>query len=170
MTENQNELTAYQHKRAEEISGLGSGKTEYKYNYAPEALETFENVHPELDYWVALNADEFTSSCPKTGQSDFATLIINYIPDVKMVESKSLKLYLFSFMSNFEFHEDCVNKIGKDLVKLMSPKYLEVIGLFYPRGNISIHPTFTYSNSDEKYKKIEEYRFMNRNLNPQRIG
>lgn len=156
--------------REDELSQLGAGKTEYKYEYAPELLETFENVHQENDYWVTLNADEFTSLCPITNQPDFGTLIINYIPDVKMVESKSLKLYLFSFINNGEFHEDVVNKIGKDLVALMSPKYLEVVGLFYPRGNISIHPRFFYSNEDEKYKKMQEHRFLNANLNPQRVG
>ncbi len=164
------EEQAYRQKRAEEVTQLGSGHTEYKYEYAPELLETFENVHPERDYWVTLNADEFTSLCPKTNQPDFGTLIINYIPDIKMVESKSLKLYLFSFMNSGEFHEDVVNKIGKDLVALMAPKYLEVVGLFYPRGNISIHPTFSYSNGDAKYEAIEHHRFVNRNLNPQRIG
>jgi len=160
----------YKNKRAKEVVSLGSDETEYKYEYAPELLETFENVHPEMDYWVTLNADEFTSLCPKTNQPDFGTLIINYIPNIKMVESKSLKLYLFSFMNSGEFHEDVVNKIGKDLVKLMEPKYLEIVGEFYPRGNISIHPTFSYSNGDEKYKEIEKYRFLNRNLNPQRVG
>jgi len=160
----------YKEKRASEVTQLGSGKTQYKYEYDPSLLETFENVHPQMDYWVTLNADEFTSLCPKTNQPDFGTLIINYIPNVKMVESKSLKLYLFSFMNSGEFHEDVVNKIGKDLVALMEPKYLEVIGLFYPRGNISIHPAFSYSNGEEKYKEIEKYRFLNRNLNPQRIG
>ena len=163
-------MNNYQEKRTEEINSLGSGKTDYKYDYSPDVLETFENVHPERDYWVTLNADEFTSLCPKTHQPDFATLIISYIPNVNMVESKSLKLYLFSFMNNGEFHEDVTNKIGKDLVNLMDPKYLEVIGLFYPRGNISIHPAFYYNNGEEKYKKIEEERFTNRNLNPQRIG
>ena len=160
----------YAKKREEELEQLGADTTEYKYEYSPELLETFENVHPQKDYWVALNADEFTSLCPITNQPDFATLIINYIPDKKMVESKSLKLYLFSFMNSGEFHEDVVNKIGKDLVALMEPKYLEVIGLFYPRGNISIHPTFSHSNGQQKYDTIEEHRFMNRNLNPQRIG
>jgi len=164
------EEVSYQNKRAGEVSQLGADHTEYKYTYSPELLETFENVHPQRDYWVTLNADEFTSLCPITNQPDFGTLIINYIPNIKMVESKSLKLYLFSFMNSGEFHEDVVNKIGKDLVKLMSPKYLEVVGLFYPRGNISIHPTYSYSNGDEKYERIEEHRFVNRNLNPQRIG
>ncbi len=160
----------YKAKRAKELEQLGSAQTQYTYEYDPSLLETFENVHPKMDYWVTLNADEFTSLCPKTNQPDFGTLIINYIPDVKMVESKSLKLYLFSFMNSGEFHEDVVNKIGKDLVALMQPKYLEVIGLFYPRGNISIHPAFSYANKEEKYKEIEKYRFLNRNLNPQRIG
>lgn len=169
MTE-QSQEEAYQKKRAEEVSQLGSGHTEYTYTYSPDLLETFENVHPERDYWVTLNADEFTSLCPKTHQPDFGTLIINYIPDIKMVESKSLKLYLFSYMNSGEFHEDVVNKIGKDLVNLMRPKYLEVLGLFYPRGNISIHPAFSFSNGETKYEEIEKYRFMNRNLNPQRIG
>ena len=163
------ELKQYQEKRASEVQSLG-GATEYKYYYAPEVLETFENVHPERDYWVTLNADEFTSLCPKTGQADFATLIINYIPNIKMVESKSLKLYLFSFMNSGEFHEDVVNKIGKDLTNLMEPKYLEVIGLFYPRGNVSIHPAYYYNNGDIKYLNIEEHRFNNHNLSPERKG
>ena len=160
----------YKAKRASEVTQLGSTQTEYKYEYDPTLLETFENIHPQMDYWVTLNADEFSSLCPKTNQPDFGTLIINYIPNIKMVESKSLKLYLFSFIKSGEFHEDVVNKIGKDLVKLMEPKYLEVVGLFYPRGNISIHPTFSYSNGEEKYNEIEKYRFLNRNLNPQRIS
>lgn len=164
------DLETYQKKRAEEVTQLGQEQTEYRYQYAPELLETFENIHPQSDYWVTLNADEFSSLCPKTNQPDFGTLIINYIPHLRMVESKSLKLYLFSFMNSGEFHEDVVNKIGKDLVQLMSPKYLEVVGLFYPRGNISIHPTFSFSNGEAKYEEIEKYRFINRNLNPQRIG
>jgi len=157
-------------QRENELQKLGAGDTEYKYMYAPELLETFENAHQENDYWVTLNADEFTSLCPITNQPDFGTLIINYIPSIKMVESKSLKLYLFSFINNGEFHEDVVNKIGKDLVALMEPKYLEVVGLFYPRGNISIHPTFSYAKDEKKYKEIEHHRFINRNINPQRVG
>ncbi|RUM63882.1 MAG: 7-cyano-7-deazaguanine reductase [Sulfurimonas sp.] len=156
--------------REDELTSLGSSTTEYKYEYAPEFLETFENAHQTNDYWVTLNADEFSSLCPITNQPDFGTLIINYIPNVNMVESKSLKLYLFSFLNSGEFHEDVVNKIGKDLVKLMAPKYLEVVGLFYPRGNISIHPTYSYSNDEAKYKEIEKHRFINRNINPQRVG
>jgi 7-cyano-7-deazaguanine reductase len=159
-----------ENQREDELQQLGSETTNYEYHYNPQLLETFENAHQNNDYWVTLNADEFTSLCPITNQPDFGTLIINYIPHIKMVESKSLKLYLFSFINNGEFHEDVVNKIGKDLVALMEPKYLEVIGLFYPRGNISIHPTFSYANNDEAYQEIKRHRFMNRNLNPQRIG
>ncbi len=156
--------------REDELTSLGSSTTEYKYEYAHEFLEIFENAHQTNDYWVTLNADEFSSLCPITNQPDFGTLIINYIPNINMVESKSLKLYLFSFLNSGEFHEDVVNKIGKDLVKLMAPKYLEVVGLFYPRGNISIHPTYSYSNDEAKYKEIEKHRFINRNINPQRVG
>ncbi len=157
------------HHKAE-LTNLGSKITNYSYEYNPKLLETFENAHPQNDYWVTLNADEFTSLCPITNQPDFGTLIINYIPHINMVESKSLKLYLFSFINNGEFHEEVVNKIGKDLVALMQPKYLEVIGLFYPRGNISIHPSFFYAKEEEKYQKIKEHRFMNHNLNPKREG
>ena len=75
------------------LSLLGK-KTEYPQDYAPEVLEAFNNKHPEMDYWVRFNCPEFTSLCPITGQPDFATIQIDYIPDIKMVESKSLKLYL----------------------------------------------------------------------------
>ena len=80
----------------DQLSLLGR-KTEYKQDYAPEVLEAFDNKHPGNDYWVRFNCPEFTSLCPITGQPDFAEIRISYIPDVKMVESKSLKLYLFSF-------------------------------------------------------------------------
>ena len=106
-------------------------------DYAPEVLETFENKHPENDYWVQFTCPEFTSLCPITGQPDFAEIKIMYLPDHKMVESKSLKLHLFSFRNHGDFHEDCINIIRKDLVRLMQPKYIEVLGIFTPRGGIS---------------------------------
>ncbi|MDR2448724.1 MAG: preQ(1) synthase, partial [Prevotellaceae bacterium] len=126
-------------------------KTEYKNDYAPEVLEYFTNKHPENDYWVHLECPEFTSLCPITGQPDFATVRIDYIPGEKMVESKSLKLYLFSFRNHGAFHEDCVNIIMKDLVRLMEPKYIEVAGLFTPRGGISIHPYCNYGRPGTPY-------------------
>ena len=95
-------------RNPEELKALGH-KAEYSQNYAPEVLETFENQHPDNDYWVRFNCPEFTTLCPITGQPDFAEIRISYVPDVKMVESKSLKLYLFSFRSHGDFHEDCVN-------------------------------------------------------------
>lgn len=84
------------------------------------------NKHPDNDYFVKFNCPEFTSLCPITGQPDFATITISYVPGEKMVESKSLKLYLFSFRNHGDFHEDCVNIIMKDLIRLMDPKYIEV--------------------------------------------
>lgn len=140
------------------VSKLGNQNTKYKYDYDPSVLEYFENKHPENDYVVKFNAYEFTSLCPKTGQPDFATIHIKYIPNRKMVESKSLKLYLFSFRNHGDFHEDCVNIIMKDLVKLMDPKYLEVKGLFTPRGGIAIHPFANYSNGEEKYNTLKFQR------------
>ena len=110
-------------RESEGLKGLGR-KTEYKSDYAPEVLESFVNKHQENDYWVRFNCPEFTSLCPITGQPDFAEIRIEYIPDVRMVESKSLKLYLFSFRNHGDFHEDCVNIIMKDLIRLMDPKYI----------------------------------------------
>jgi 7-cyano-7-deazaguanine reductase len=139
------------------LKGLGN-KTEYKQDYAPEVLETFTNKHPANDYWVRFHCPEFTALCPITGQPDFATILIDYIPDVKMVESKSLKLYLFSFRNHGAFHEDCVNIIMKDLIALMEPKYIEVTGLFTPRGGISIHPCCNYGRPGTEYEQLARTR------------
>ncbi len=105
------------------------------------------------DYFVKFNCPEFTSLCPKTGQPDFATIYISYIPDEKMVESKSLKLYLFSFRNHGDFHEDCMNIIMNDLIELMDPRYIEVWGKFTPRGGISIDPYTNYGRPGTKYEK-----------------
>jgi len=151
-------------RKEDNLQQLGH-KTEYATDYAPEVLETFQNQHPEHDYWVQFNCPEFTSLCPITGQPDFAEIKILYIPDQRMVESKSLKLYLFSFRNHGDFHEDCVNIILKDLVKLMDPRYIEVIGLFVPRGGISIHPYANYGRPGTKYEEMAEYRRLNYKLN-----
>ncbi len=147
-------------RNLESIKALGNAKTEYLTDYDPSVLECFENVHPENDYLVTLYAYEFSSLCPKTGQPDFAKLYIKYIPNVKMVESKSLKLYLFSFRNHGDFHEDCMNMIMKDLVKLMEPKYFEITGVFTPRGGIFIIPFVNYSNGEEKYNQIRDSRLL----------
>ena len=140
-------------RNPEELKALGR-QSVYSQKYAPEVLETFENRHRENDYWVRFNCPEFTTLCPITGQPDFAEIRISYVPDVKMVESKSLKLYLFSFRSNGDFHEDCVNTIMKDLVKLMDPKYIEVTGFFTPRGGISIYPYANYGRPGTKWEQL----------------
>ena len=147
-------------ERKEEGLQLLGAETKYMNDYAPEVLETFENKHPDNDYWVQFNCPEFTSLCPITGQPDFAEIKIMYIPDRRMVESKSLKLYLFSFRNHGDFHEDCVNVIMKDLVKLMDPKYIEVIGLFTPRGGISIYPYANYGRPGTKYEHLAEERML----------
>ena len=128
-------------------------------DYTPEVLETFSNQHPDNDYWVQFNCPEFTTLCPITGQPDFAEIRILYIPGERMVESKSLKLYLFSFRNHGGFHEDCVNVIMKDLVRLMDPKYIEVFGLFVPRGGISIHPYANYGRPGTRYEQLAQQRF-----------
>ena len=137
----------------EELDGvtlLGATGTRYADTYSPGVLETFKNKHPENEYLVTLNFPEFTSLCPKTGQPDFAKIVIRYIPREDMVESKSLKLYLFSFRNQGDFHEDCVNIIMKDLIKLMNPRYIEVTGIFTPRGGISIYPFANYGDAEHQ--------------------
>lgn len=124
----------------DKLRSLGAGHTEYPVDYDPALLETFDNAHPGREYLVTLDCPEFTSLCPKTGQPDFGHIIISYIPRQRMVESKSLKLYLFSFRNHGDFHEDCVNIILNDLWELMDPRYIEVRGIFMPRGGISIYP------------------------------
>ena len=150
-------------ERKDELTILGK-KTEYKQDYAPEVLESFVNKHPGNDYWVRFNCPEFTSLCPITGQPDFAEIRISYLPDMKMVETKSLKLYLFSFRNHGDFHEDCVNIIMKDLIKLMNPKYIEVTGIFTPRGGISIYPYCNYGRPGTKYEELAQYRLRNHDL------
>ena len=147
----------------EGLNALGK-KTKYADNYAPEVLETFQNKHPENDYWVQFNCPEFTTLCPITGQPDFAEIKIMYLPGERMVESKSLKLYLFSFRNHGDFHEDCVNIIMKDLIRLMDPKYIEVIGLFTPRGGISIYPYANYGKPGTRYEEMAHYRLLHHDL------
>jgi 7-cyano-7-deazaguanine reductase len=149
-----------QNKELKGVTLLGSNQTNYPTDYAPEILESFPNKNPASDAWTTFICTEFTSLCPKTGQPDFAKIFINYIADKTMVESKSAKLYLFSFRNHGDFHEDCIQKICDDLYKLMRPKYIEVIGEFTPRGGISIFPFASKSNAQAKYKKLKDERFL----------
>lgn len=146
------------------VTLLGQKDVRYESDYNPKVLETFPNKHPDLDYMVKFNCPEFTSLCPKTGQPDFATVYINYIPDRLMVESKSLKLYLFSFRNHGDFHEDCMNVILKDLRTLMNPKFIEVQGKFTPRGGISIDPYTVWGRENTKYAEMAEFRLKNHDL------
>ncbi len=155
-------------RRDDNLSALGQ-KTKYSMDYAPEVLETFRNRHIENDYFVKFNCPEFTSLCPITGQPDFATIYISYIPDELMVESKSLKLYLFSFRNHGDFHEDCVNVIMKDLVKLMNPRYIEVWGKFTPRGGISIDPYCNWGKPGTKFEKMAQNRLEWHDMNPEKV-
>lgn len=153
----------------EELNILGK-KTKYPTNYDPSVLECFTNKHQGNDYWVKFNCPEFTSLCPITSQPDFATIYISYVPDIKMVESKSLKLYLFSYRNHGDFHENCVNTIMKDLIKLMDPKYIEVWGKFMPRGGISIDPWCNYGKPGTKYEELANKRFENHDMNPETVN
>ena len=151
------------------LSLLGNKKNIYKDTYAPEMLETFINKHPDNDYMVTFNCPEFTSLCPITGQPDFATVYISYVPAERMVESKSLKLYLYSFRNHGDFHEDCMNTIMKDLIKLMDPKYIEVWGKFTPRGGISIDPYCNYGKKGTMWEQVAVERLTHHDLYPEKV-
>lgn len=128
------------------LKSLGSAKTTYDFEVNPKILETFRNQHPNASYIVPFtqDRDEFTSLCPKTKQPDFAKMEILYVPDKLLVESKSLKLYFFSFRNEGSFHEDVCNIIARDLIDVLKPKYLRVYGNFAPRGGIAIKPIVEY--------------------------
>lgn len=151
------------------VTKLGDQEVKYPVDYAPGMLETFDNKHIQNDYFVKFNCPEFTSLCPITGQPDFATIYISYVPNIKMVESKSLKLYLFSFRNHGDFHEDCMNIIMKDLIKLMDPKYIEVWGKFTPRGGISIDPYCNYGKIGTKWEEIAFQRLTQHDMYPEKI-
>lgn len=156
-------------RKKDEVKSLGKKEAKYIFDYAPEVLEAVQNKHAGRDYFVKFNCPEFTSLCPITNQPDFATIYISYIPDEKLVESKSLKLYLFSFRNHGDFHEDCVNIIMDDLIQLLDPKYIEVWGKFTPRGGISIDPYCNYGRPGTKYEEMAYYRLMNHDLYPEKV-
>ena len=141
-------------EEVKDLSLLGNQQVSYSSNYNPDILETFDNKHPNHDYFVKFNCPEFTSLCPITGQPDFATITISYVPDIKMVESKSLKLYLFSF---------------RNLIKVMNPKYIEVWGKFTPRGGISIDPYCNYGKAGTKWEEVAFKRLTEHDMYPEKI-
>lgn len=126
---------------------LGQAKTNYPQEYAPQLLECFPNRYPQHAYVVELDCPEFTCLCPITGQPDFARITIRYSPAAYLVESKSLKLYLFSFRNQGTFGEDVVNRIAADLATLLQPHWIEVQADFLPRGGIAIKPSVRLSGN-----------------------
>jgi 7-cyano-7-deazaguanine reductase len=154
------EKKSNQGRNAESLKNFSLGQSETKYSetYSPELLEVFENKNPGALAWTSLICTEFTSLCPKTGQPDFAKIFINYIAEKKMVESKSLKLYLFSFRNHGDFHEDCVQTICDDLYEIIKPGYIEVLGEFTPRGGIAIFPFASKASKKTHFQKIYRNR------------
>ncbi len=120
-----------------ELKQLGK-KSKIQENPEEVILESVDNPHKNLDYIIRLSTPEFTSICPLTGQPDFGNLIIDYMPKKLIVESKSFKLYLFSFRNHGAFHEDCTLMIAKKIIKSIAPKWLRIGGFWNPRGGIPI--------------------------------
>jgi 7-cyano-7-deazaguanine reductase len=129
-----------QEESTKDLSLLGSAETVYPNSPEDAQLEAIPNMWQKNDYSINMDCHEFTCLCPKTGQPDFAKIYISYLPAESLVESKSLKLYLFSFRNQGIFHEFVINKIAEDLFNTIKPKYLKVLGDFMPRGGIAIRP------------------------------
>ena len=123
--------------RFDQITQLGSA-TEVPTSPGAAVLERVSNAHSDVDFVCRFTCPEFTSICPVTGQPDFAHLVVDYIPDLWLLESKSLKLYLASFRNHGAFHEDCTVAIGKRVSELLSPRWLRIGGYWFPRGGIPI--------------------------------
>ena len=135
------------------MSDNKSNANERRYPKSPEEarLETFENQYPENDYIITFDCPEYTSLCPVTGQPDFGHIIIRYIADKRCVESKSLKLYLYSFRNANIFHEEAVNSLLDAVVKTCAPRKAEVIGRFRPRGGIAINVKAVYGGNIDEF-------------------
>lgn len=120
---------------------------------ASKALETFSNPRPERDYAIHMRIPEFTCLCPKTGQPDFATLYLDYVPDRLCVELKSLKLYIWSFRDEGKFHEAVANEILDDLVRAITPRFMRLTARFFVRGGI--FTTVVAEHRQEGWKPAE---------------
>ncbi|MEA4863083.1 MAG: preQ(1) synthase [Victivallaceae bacterium] len=135
--------------RFAELTLLKTSSTRYPDSPDAARLEAFENLYSDRDYVITFDCPEYTSLCPVTGQPDFGHIVIRYIPDKLCVESKSLKLYLFSFRNSATFHEESVNTILDAVVALVKPRAAEVTGDFNPRGGIAIKVKATYGDKIE---------------------
>ncbi|MCI6288613.1 MAG: preQ(1) synthase [Lentisphaeria bacterium] len=136
MTKKKMESTGIVH---EELTLLNRNHTEYPDSPDKAKIETFQNANAHRNYLIEFDCPEFTSLCPVTGQPDFGHIRVRYVADQRCIESKALKLYLFSYRNFNTFHEAAVNRILTDLAKACSPRWMEVRGDFMPRGGISIH-------------------------------
>ena len=121
-----------------DLTLLGNSKAAFPASPEKAKLETFSNPFPKRDYWIRIDSPEFTSLCPVTGQPDFAEIHIEYIPNQKCVETKSLKLYLSSYRNVPSFNEDVINRILDDLVAACAPRRMKIEGKFVPRGGLSL--------------------------------
>lgn len=132
-------------ERSKNLRALGSGSTRYQYD-APDSslLESFPAPQCPGTLILTIHTDEFTSLCPKTGQPDWARIVIQYVPDQLCVESKSLKLYLMSYRNHGAFHEECVRWIAEDLRRLLGPRWIRVEGRFTARGGIPFWPVVEF--------------------------
>lgn len=137
--------------RFDKLTLLSASSTTFADSPAQAKLEIFDNIYKKRDYTITFECPEFTSLCPVTNQPDFGEITINYVPDKYCIESKSLKLYLFSYRNHNAFHEETVNSILDDIVNACSPRWVEVIGNFRPRGGIAIKVAATKGN--RKIKK-----------------
>lgn len=151
-------MTTNKEDQMKDLTLLGQKDVSYATDYAPELLEAFDNQYVERDYLVKFSCPEFTTMCPMTNQPDFATVYISYIPDEKMIESKALKLYLFSYRNYGGFHEDSMNQIMDDIIKLIEPRYIEVLGEFNARGGIEIDPFCNYGKKGTRFEQLAEDR------------
>ncbi len=140
----------------EHLKSLGK-KVDYAFNYNANLLEKFES-DVKNSMLVTLDAFEFSTLCPITSQPDFAKIVISYVPNKYMVESKSLKLYLFSYRNEGNFHEQVVNTILNDLIALLDPNYIEVVGNFNSRGGIAIRPFACYAKEGTQFEGWKEKR------------
>lgn len=133
-------------ERFRNLTLLSASERNYPASPAEARLEAFDNVYADRDYIIEFDCPEYTSLCPVTGQPDFGHIIVRYVPDKKCIESKSLKLYLYSFRNTNTFHEESVNTILDAVVSACSPRRAEVIGRFRPRGGIAINVKATYGD------------------------
>lgn len=132
----------------ETLSLLGKAESRLPAQPSVTTLEIFPNLRPGRHYWITLTTSEFSSLCPVTGQPDCAKMVIRYVPDATIVETKSLKFYLNSFRNQPAFNEEIVNRIMDDLVTALKPKELVVRGEFAPRGGIQLTTEAVYPECD----------------------